>query len=215
MIKETFNLIILDRSGSMESIRDQAIAGVNETIGTIRSIANKNDMRQTITLSTFCGCTNHDIYHNEDIQKVSDISRKDYQPCCMTPLYDAIGRCCTRLEKEIGDRQDVAVSVTIITDGYENASREWTGSAVKKLIERLKEDGWLFAYIGANQDLDEIRYSMSIDNTMAFEATEEGTRSMFERERVARDKWSSSVSASHCSSRAALRNINNSYFDED
>jgi hypothetical protein len=210
MITQTYNLIILDRSGSMETIRQQAIAGVNETIGTIRSIAKKNNMRQLVTLTSFCSCQTLDHYLNEDVDNVRTLTSKSYQPCCCTPLYDTIGNCCTRLKRQIGDRDDVAVSVTIITDGYENASREWTTQSVQKLIEELKEKGWLFAYIGANQNLDEIKYNLSINNTLAFEATAEGTEAMFEQERKSREEWAENVAC--CSRTFDCQHINLDYF---
>lgn len=210
MITQTYNLIILDRSGSMESIHHQAISGVNETLSTIRKMAQKTDMRQLVTLTSFCSCNMVDHYLNEDVANVKPINDKEYQPCCCTPLYDAIGMCCTRLEKQIGERDDVAVSVTIITDGYENSSKEWNGTAVKKLIERLKERGWLFAYIGANQNMAEVKYSMAIDNTMAFEATPEGTKEMFRQECSSRERWFHSLSA--CASMLECTSINDEYF---
>ena len=54
------------------------------------------------------------------------------------------------LEKEVGE--DAIALVTVITDGYENASREYTGKMIKDLVSRLDEKGWVFTYIGANQD---------------------------------------------------------------
>jgi hypothetical protein len=152
-----------------------------------------------------------DHYLNDDVTNVKPITDKEYQPCCCTPLYDAIGKCCTRLERQIGDRNDVAVSVTIITDGYENDSKEWTGAAVKKLIERLKEKGWLFAYIGANQDMEQVRFNMSIDNTLEFDASPQGAEKMFKRERAARMKWMKSVS--HCDT-SEVRDFNAGYFTQ-
>jgi hypothetical protein len=211
MITQTYNLIILDRSGSMSIISRQAITGVNETISTIRTMAKKTDMRQLVTLSSFCSCSMIDHYLNDDVTNVKPITDKEYQPCCCTPLYDAIGKCCTRLERQIGDRNDVAVSVTIITDGYENDSKEWTGAAVKKLIERLKEKGWLFAYIGANQDMEQVRFNMSIDNTLEFDASPQGAEKMFKRERAARMKWMKSVS--HCDT-SEVRDFNAGYFTQ-
>jgi hypothetical protein len=210
MITQTHNLIILDRSGSMTSIQRQAIAGVNETIGTIRCMSRKTDMRQLVTLTSFCSCSMIDHYLNDDVVNVKPITDKDYQPCCCTPLYDAIGMCCTRLERQIGERNDVAVSVTIITDGYENNSKEWHEASVKALIERLKEKGWLFAYIGANQNMMDVRYRMSIDNTMAFEATPDGTRRMFNEERSSRMAWHEKVS--HCCSIQECKEVNDDYF---
>lgn len=209
MIKKTFNLIILDKSGSMSAIREAAIAGVNETVGTIRKAGRENDIPQQVTISAFCSCGIDDLCLNEPADNVKTITEKDYQPCCCTPLYDAIGTCCTRLKKLIANRDDVAVSVTIITDGYENASREWTAGSIKKLIESLKAEGWLFAYIGANQDVEKVSFSMSIDNAMAFQATAEGTERMFKREQKARSAWTSKLKQAAC-----CRSVfNEDYFD--
>lgn len=188
-IKEIHNLIILDRSGSMMTIADQAIAGVNETVGTIKATSKANDICQYVTITSFCGCSTTDFCKNARAENVSPMTAKDYQPCCSTPLYDAMGNSLTALREVVKNRTDAAVSVTIITDGYENASRKWNGPQIKALIELLKADGWLFAFIGANQDMEEIKFSLSIDNTMAFEATPDGTAQMFEKERRARQAW--------------------------
>lgn len=189
MIKETYNLIILDRSGSMSSIRNQAIAGVNETLGTIRHLENSTDVRQFVSLASFCSCNLNKTYECTPVAETKPFTKNDYEPCCCTPLYDAIGICCTDLKKKLASKKDYAVSVTIITDGYENASKEWTVKSIRTLIESLKADGWLFAYIGANQDLEKVSYSLSIDNTMNFVADEAGTYEMFKRERKARSRW--------------------------
>jgi hypothetical protein len=210
MITQTYNLIILDRSGSMANIKYQAVTGVNETIRTIRRMAMKTDMRQLVTLTSFCSCSMVDHYLNEDVANVEPLADRAYLPCCCTPLYDAIGMCCSRLERQIGERNDVAVSVTIITDGCENSSKEWRGSAVKALIERLKEKGWLFAYIGANQDMEEVRYRMAIDNTMEFEATPEGTAWMFKEECSSLMAWHDKVS--RCDSLKKCKDVNGEYF---
>ena len=70
------------------------------------------------------------------------------------------------------------VLVTIITDGYENASLEYSGNAIKSLVETLKKEGWVFAYIGANHDVESVATNLSITNVMNFEATSVGTRTM-------------------------------------
>lgn len=210
-IKEVHNLIILDRSGSMESIRHEAVAGVNETLGTIRAAATRHDMAQRVSLVAFCGCSVDAMIYNRSIDAVAPLELDNYLPCCMTPLYDAIGQSCTRLKCELKGRTDVAVSVTIITDGYENSSREWSGGAVKALIESLKGDGWLFAYIGANQDTREVSYSLSIDNHLAFESTPESTCRMFDKERRSRRSWFSKISDGV----ASLQECNEGYFDDD
>ena len=77
--------------------------------------------------------------------------------------------------------------VTIITDGLENASKEYSGKAIKALVEQMKEkEGWNFAYIGTNQDVEAVSASLNIDNHMAFEDDEAGMRSAWEKERKAK-----------------------------
>lgn len=81
-----------------------------------------------------------------------------------------------------------------ITDGYENDSHEYDGQSIKKLVETLKGKGWVFTYIGANQDVQAVASAMSITNTLAFSADAEGTRVMFERESKARSRWADRLS---------------------
>ena len=192
-VKEVYNLIILDRSGSMSSIQGQAIAGVNETIGTIRAAGKEHNLPQKVTITSFCGCSINDFCKNTDVTDVPIMSAEDYQPCCSTPLYDAMGQSLTALRETIKNRTDVAVSVTIITDGYENSSKKWSAPQIKALVELLKADGWLFAYIGANQDLYEIKQNLAIDNTMDFCCSEAGTVAMFQKERKSRTAWMKKV----------------------
>jgi hypothetical protein len=77
--------------------------------------------------------------------------------------------------------------VTVITDGLENASKEYSGTAIKTLVERMKnEEGWNFAYIGTNQDVQATSASLSIDNHMAFADDEAGMREAWTKERKSR-----------------------------
>lgn len=191
---EVHNLIILDRSGSMSSIAPQAIAGVNETVGTIRAVGKKTGMSQFVTITTFCGCSTTDFCSGIPAADVPAMTERDYQPCCSTPLYDAMGTALTALRESLQGKTDVAVSVTIITDGYENASTHWNGNSIRALVELLKADGWLFAYIGANQDVNQVSFTLSIDNALAFQATPEGTAKMFRKENIARCRWTQRVS---------------------
>ena len=90
-----------------------------------------------------------------------------------------MGYALTRLAVKVKD--DDRVLVTIVTDGMENASTEYNRHAIKKLVEELKGKGWVFTYIGANQDVFEVAASMSIKNALSFTATDEGTREMTRR----------------------------------
>lgn len=186
-----YNVIILDKSGSMSTIAKQAVDGVNETLGGIRSSQLKDPTQDNyVTLVAFCGCELRTIYDNTPIAEVRDITPNDYRPCCMTPLFDAVGSTITRLHPIVTDNKGAA-AVTIITDGYENASREYSGKAIKDLIERYKNEGWMFAYIGADHDVEAVAAQMSIDNTLVFDKTEAGTREMFSRQQRSRSHWAS------------------------
>lgn len=174
-----FDLIILDESGSMQSIKRAAIDSVNETIQSIRVAQEKNtDQEHYVTFVTFhddmrtiCEC----VHCNE----VKELTSKDYTPQCSTALYDAMGISLTALRSKVAP--DDKVLVTIVTDGYENASKEYDGPAIKALVDELKGKGWVFAYIGANQDVEKVAATISITNVLNFEATHEGTMSMTER----------------------------------
>ena len=194
MNSKIYIVVILDKSGSMTSIRKQAVDSVNETFGCIRSMRKKNaEQEQFVTLVAFCGCEQKVIYENTPIEKVNNITLADYEPCCMTPLYDAIGNVCTRLHTTVKDDESASVAVTIVTDGYENASREFSAKAIKALIEAYKQEGWMFAYIGADHDVESVAFNLSIDNTMAWSKTEEGTVEMTQKVNESRMQWANKI----------------------
>ena len=120
------------------------------------------------------------------IKDAEKLTKEKYDPCCCTPLFDAIGKTVKTLKKKIADVEDAAVLVTIITDGYENSSKEWDAKGVSKLIEECKEDGWMFSFIGAGEDVIKVATTISITNTMVWENTVEGTKKMFDEENDAR-----------------------------
>ena len=216
-----YNVIILDKSGSMSSITKQAIDGVNETLAAIRSSQLKDpELDNRVTLVSFCGCEMKRLYDMTPIADVRDITKDDYIPCCLTPLYDAIGQTITRVHKATQD-QLVAVAVTIITDGYENDSKEFSAMDIKRLIDQYKEEGWMFAYIGADHDVIRVSKQISIDNFMSFEKTPQGTQDMFHREQRSKAKWMSRMKKAMSENedeeiaREKMRNGSMGYYDED
>lgn len=178
---KVFNVIILDKSGSMSSISQAAVDGVNQTIKTIRSSQAEFEQTQEhyLLLNAFCSHGIDTIYNNVSIEKAKEMTIEDYKPCCSTPLYDAIGITLTKLEERLQKVPDYLASVTIITDGYENDSRRFSGKDISDLISRLKEMGWRFTYLGANHDVEKVAKKMSIDNYITFEHTKEGTQKIF------------------------------------
>ena len=185
MKQKIYNLIVLDASGSMYNIKNEAVAGVVETIQTIRTAQEENaEQEQLFSLVVFNGKSIATVYDRMPITKVSDFKEKDYQPTDNTPLYDAMGNAITNLNRYIDENDNVLV--TIITDGYENASTEWNHQRINQLIESLKKKNWLFTYIGANQDALAIARDMGIDYGMNFTSDVEGTKEMFMKEKLSR-----------------------------
>lgn len=194
-IKRIINLVILDASGSMESIYNQALSGTNETIQTIRMGQKDHpELQQCLTLASFNSGKDYlkVKYSVAPIDEVKEITREDYVAQGCTALYDAMGEMISELKRKMTDEDRVLV--TVITDGYENSSTHWSGPQIKSLIEELRQTGWTFTYIGANQDVEAVAGSMGIRNTLAFEETEEGTRTMFARESKSRSRFMDKLS---------------------
>lgn len=181
-----FNLIILDESGSMSDCLRATIDGCNETLDVVRNFQKENadTIDSFVSIYAFHGWWEHGsryIYKNVLASEVPDITSEDYRPSGSTPLLDSIGRTLTDLESVAKTHHLPSAVVTIITDGLENASRTYTYESVATIIDRLKELGWTFNFIGAN--IDEIAESrkLHIDNHMSFRSDEGGTRHMFNR----------------------------------
>ena len=188
--QKIYNLIILDASGSMSAIYNQALSGVNETIATIRMAQQQHpDLEQYLTLASFSAGENflNRIYSAKPIAEVRDITWEDYPLLGCTALYDAMGTTISELQQKLC--HDDRVLVTIITDGYENASRTWSGSQIKSLVEELRQMGWTFTYIGADQDVEKVAGGIGVRNCLRFSADAESTQKMFARERESRKRY--------------------------
>ena len=181
-----YNLIILDESGSMSSIREQALSGANETLQTIRAAQQENpDDHQMITFVTFdTGARRpfvRTIIDTEKIENVKDLTLDQYQPYGGTPLYDAMGLSITALKELVMEGDHVLV--TVITDGFENSSHIFSAEMIKELVESLTTQGWVFTYIGANQDSEQTAGGLGIRSTMDFQASVQGSAMMFNKMR--------------------------------
>lgn len=186
---KVYNLVVLDKSGSMEWIRQSTIEGVNSIIDSIREAQQQFAATQEhyLTLHLFCGCSQSDVYDAAPIDLVRNLTREDYKPCCNTPLYDAIGLSLQKLEHKIAHDRATAV-VTIVTDGMENCSRKFSSDDVEHLVSRLREKGWTFAYMGSDHDVHQVAEMLSIGNVHQFEHTQEGTGAGFDHERYSRSR---------------------------
>jgi len=185
-----YNLIIVDESGSMSHLRESTLSGINETISTIHSAQEEfaATQKHTLTLVTFdSGSNRPDVRTMIDNQPISEVKEfKDYMPNGCTPLYDAMGQSLTHLHDRIKDDKDATAVVTVLTDGLENASREWDAAGLRRLIEQLKSEGWSFAYMGSAHNVKEVTDLLSIENVVEFSHNNLGAGSTWGRERSSR-----------------------------
>ena len=180
-----YNLIVLDKSGSMSSIRQAAFTGCNEVLGGIKAAAEKHADTQEHFVSLMLFDTESMPYILDMVPaaQIQLMKEEQFVPCACTPLLDAIGMSLTRLETEVKKYERALASVTIITDGYENASTEYNAQQIHQLIGRLKEqEGWNFAFMGANQDVTKVSVELNIDvqNAREFEFSCTGARDAFD-----------------------------------
>lgn len=144
--------MILDRSGSMESIREDVIGGFNAFIQEQKAEPGE----VIVTLVQFDGQAPYDIiYDRQAIEKIEILTKKIYQPRGSTPLLDAMGRGILTLAAQLANEETAQKTEKVIfmtiTDGMENASREFTQKQVQELIkEKTEKDGWQFVYLSAD-----------------------------------------------------------------
>ena len=167
----TFYHIILDQSGSMSDCVNQTLKGLADQRKEILAIANEfPDQEIRVGLTVF----DHNIelkYFNLSVTELSKMNSFHYQPNGQTALLDAIGMSVAATQRLMVNEGDSAV-IIILTDGYENASKEYSHKQIKELIQAKEETGkWSFTYLGATLDAVEIARSMNIkaENSFAFE----------------------------------------------
>lgn len=166
---------ILDRSGSMSSIRSDAIGGFNAFLKDQKSVPGAAKL--TLVLFDHEYIVLHDAVKLED---VPELSASDFVPRGSTAMFDAIGRTidaiCGRLDKS--DTKPDKVIVAILTDGEENASREYSSDRVAKMIKHQQDKyAWEFVFLAANQDAFRAGAALNIKscNTANFVASSAGT----------------------------------------
>ena len=181
------NLIIVDESGSMSGLEKVTMDGINETIATIKKAQEDfaDTQQHYLTLVTFDahgGGVPPIRTHIDAVPIVAVKDFKNYNPYGGTPLFDAMGETLTRLYERIKDNENATGVVTVITDGMENSSRKWSGEALRKHIERLKEEGWSFSYMGSCHDVVEVTMKLSIDHVMEFDHDVVGAANTWHRD---------------------------------
>lgn len=192
-----YNLIILDESGSMESIKKPTVSGFNELVQTMKGLQKEHkEQKHFISFITFNGLGIKTKLFNQPVEELSLITEKMYNPDASTPLYDAIGDAVLRLKHEIYTQENYNVLVTILTDGEENSSTKFSGKEIKIIIEDLQKNNWTFTYIGANQDVLKVAADLAIpvSNTLSYCADEEGLKEVFAKDKKARVSFARKIS---------------------
>jgi hypothetical protein len=144
--------VILDRTGSMEAIRDDTIGGFNAFLNAQKAEASS----ATLTLVQFDSQDPYEVIHQfKPLQEVPELTRETFVPRATTPLLDAIGRGINDLEKGLFDMAEedrpARVVMVIITDGQENASREFRKDQIEKMIkEKQEKSDWQFVFLSAD-----------------------------------------------------------------
>ena len=180
--------IILDRTGSMDEIREDTIGGFNAFLKEQQALPDK----ATMSLIQFDTQDPYEVIHHfKPIGEISLLTAQTYVPRASTPLLDAIGRGINDLESTLEKmkpaKRPANVVMVIITDGQENSSREFGKHQIVKMIKAMQKKGWQFVYLSADLDSinDAMEYGMHAHATMAFAKSHAGTQQM----------WSSSSKA--------------------
>ncbi len=199
--------IILDRSGSMMSVADDIVAGLNDLLA--------NQRRQPgevyVTLAQFDGQDPFELLIDAvPLREVTNMERSWYQPRGATPLYDAIGLLLGHIESgPLTNNGDLDHVVAIITDGHENDSREFDRKQIFDLIQQRSDDGWVFIYLGSElQSYDDAQsLSVSHANARSWDKSSYGTRDMM-------DKVSSSLTSHRSKPRDERRRDKDDFYGD-
>lgn len=180
-------VFILDQSGSMESLRDDTIGGYNSYI------EDQKKEEGEAYLTTVLFDHRYELLHDHvNIQNVAPITTKEYRPGGTTALLDAVGRTINSVGQRLADTPEeerpAHVIFVITTDGYENASQEFTREQVKRMIEHQQDKySWQFIFIGAGIDAYAEAESIGLGgyHTMSVSKSSTGAQSMFNSVTVA------------------------------
>jgi hypothetical protein len=143
--------ILLDRSGSMQSLWVEALSSVNAYAKELNNKTDGDAVDSHVTLAVF---DDHEglkfdlLRRKQPVLHWEKVTDAEASPRGMTPLLDALGRIIALAET---DNPDKAV-IVVMTDGQENASREVTRDGAKAALDRVKAKGWDVVFLGANFD---------------------------------------------------------------
>ena len=170
-------VIIIDRSGSMHGLEKDVIGGFNSLIE-----EQRKEEGETLVTTIFFNQDVKFIHEGIDINNIKKLDGRSYIPSGCTALLDAIGNAIGFIKARHAklDEKELPKHTifSIMTDGLENASKEYSYSQIKNMINLQKKSGWDFIFQAANIDVEYEADRLGIDKDMtnSFDATEEGCR---------------------------------------
>jgi len=171
--KRTYYHLIIDRSGSMSGLIEQTVDGVNQQIRKIKEIGERFPEQELITSLTLFNHRISNIWNYIRSGQLWDMNYADFRPDGHTALLDAIGITLSEVQKAVGmeiENDEASVVVVILTDGYENASINFTHDQVASMIGGLEKTGkWTFSYLGATNDAVDVAQSLNINKNNAMQ----------------------------------------------
>ena len=173
-------VFILDRSGSMAGLESDTIGGFNSLIDKQKKVEGK-----AFVTTVLFDNQQKTVHDRIDLTEVAPMTEKEYYVGGSTALLDAVGDTVTHIEKihKYVRPEDVPAHtmVVITTDGMENSSHRWRAADVKKLVEKKKEGGWEFLFLGANIDAvsEAARFGIDADRAVRYCNDPEGVRKNF------------------------------------
>ena len=151
--------IVLDRSGSMQGSEEITIKALNTYL---KNLKKENSINASLTLSTFDSISIDIPISRVSVKKLKSFPKDLLRPRGGTPLFDAIGLAIHDLEN-IDESTDKNKVLVIVTDGFENASKEYTFENISSKIKEKEEAGWLIIYLGADHDAFKQSNSLNFD----------------------------------------------------
>ncbi len=164
---KTVNVVfVLDRSGSMYPMKEQVIKGFN----TVLRDHSDPEVKYTV-------CVFNDSINFTEVQspadKVSPLDGSSYRPDGCTALNDAMGKTIKTMDKLL--EKDDRVLFFVMTDGYENASTDYSDGDIRELVRSRTSKGWEFVFLGANIDVSEEAEKRGIKRSSEFLADDMGS----------------------------------------
>lgn len=164
------NLIILDKSGSMKNIRNAIVEGLNAYFGEIRLLQeiHESTLEYYVTLILFGGKRIRIVYDEVPITEIQNFLSSQYKPYGMTCLYDALGLALCRTEIHVEKSIDTIVKVSIVSDGLDNSSEEYSSERLRSNIRDLCEKGWEFCLVTNKENTKRAASEIGINQVYSY-----------------------------------------------